>query len=113
MQRGRCAVSQMSHSWALHHALIARACEMAWARGLYVHYCGDSRQCEGPGLPDLLIAGPGGILWREVKSAAAPQVRADQQAWMRMLRAAGADVAVWSEEDYGSGRVEAELEAIR
>lgn len=86
---------------------------MAWDRGLFVHCCRDGRACEGPGVPDLLIAGPGGVLWREVKSRAAPQLRADQRSWIVMLRASGQDAAVWGQADFDSGRAEREMEAIR
>lgn len=78
-----------------------------------MHYCGFSPACEGPGLPDLLIAGPGGQAWREVKSAAAPQLRPDQKAWLRMLRAGGADARVWDQEDFDSGRVAEELDSLK
>lgn len=95
-----------------HAELIARFCQLSWDRGLYVHYCGDARRCEGPGLPDLIIAGPGGVIFREVKSASAPQIRADQKAWLRMLSSSGADVAVWNQADLHSGRVVQQLDRL-
>jgi hypothetical protein len=99
-----------------HAELIAAFCQLSWDRGLYVHYCGDGRRCEGPGFPDLLIAGPHGAMWREVKSAAAPQLRADQKAWIRMLNlpVAGGVIraAVWTQADLDDGLAAKELDAL-
>jgi hypothetical protein len=49
--------------------------------GVVWHHCGDPRRCHGPGgLPDLIAAGPGGLLAAEMKSADG-ELSADQQAW--------------------------------
>ena len=101
-----------------HAGLIAQFEQLAWDRGLYVHCCGDGRRCEGPGLPDLIIAGPRGVIFREVKSAAAPALRDDQKAWLRMLglgkRGDLPPVArVWRQDDLDSRDAERELDRLR
>lgn len=79
-----------------------------------------------PGFPDLVIAGTGGILLRELKTRAGVMSQA-QRRWARMLgemKTGAADLAggpiemfplfdVWREpRDWVSGRVENELAAI-
>lgn len=58
------------------------------------------------GYPDLTIAGPGGVLFREVKSDKGKLTK-DQLVWLALL---GADV--YRPCDWMSGRVERELKAI-
>ncbi|MER7167251.1 hypothetical protein ABT336_14425 [Micromonospora sp. NPDC000207] len=67
---------------------------------------------DGKGWPDLTIVGPGGILFRELKSATGSRTP-EQRQWAGWLAEAGADVAVWKPRDMESGRIKAELEAIR
>lgn len=69
-------------------------------------------QGDGKGWPDLVIVGPGGVLYRELK-ATGKYPDLDQRAWIAALGAAGQDVAVWRPVDLISGRIEAELRAIR
>ncbi|MCX5066602.1 hypothetical protein OOJ91_12010 [Micromonospora lupini] len=64
------------------------------------------------GFVDAVFAGPGGQLWREFK-AADGIVSVEQQRWMDMLAAGGADVGVWRPVDLVSGRITAELNSIR
>lgn len=69
-------------------------------------------QGDGKGYPDLTIVGPGGVLFRELKSAkgvASPE----QKAWIVDLFRAGADAGIWKPADLRSGRIEAELRALR
>jgi len=63
------------------------------------------------GFPDLVIAGPGGILFRECKSAGG-KLRREQRYWSVVLGFAGGDWAVWQPADLDSGRIEDELQAI-
>lgn len=79
--------------------------------GLLAYHTYDSRR-SGPGFPDLVIAGPGGHLFRELKTRTGKLSPAQQQ-WIERLGSAGADVAVWRPADLTSGRIQAELEAIR
>jgi hypothetical protein len=69
-------------------------------------------QGDGKGYPDLTLAGEGGVLFRELKSAKGP-VKPEQKAWLAALSTAGADAGVWRPADLLSGRIEAELRAIR
>jgi hypothetical protein len=76
------------------------------------HHCPDSRGCHGrPGMPDFIIAGPGGKLWREAKPDG-DRPRGDQLNWKYTLIALGCDYGVWTPTDVVSGRVRREIEAI-
>jgi hypothetical protein len=66
----------------------------------------------GRGWPDLTIGGKGGVLFRECKNQY-NDTRPEQDMWGWYLRKAGCDWAVWRPADWDSGRVRAELEAIR
>lgn len=81
-----------------------------WLRVWWWHDT-DSRRNKA-GLPDLLLIGGRGILWRELKTETG-KLSAAQQDIGNRLHAAGADIAVWRPSDLASGRVKAELEAIR
>ena len=63
------------------------------------------------GYPDWTIAGPGGVLFRELKRQGKDPAAA-QQAWFDVLSAAGQDADVWRPEDLLSGRIARELAAI-
>lgn len=66
----------------------------------------------GPkGYPDFTIAGPGGILFREVKSSDGRRSMA-QVHWGKTLTRAGGDYGIWRPEDWESGRIDAELRTI-
>ena len=66
---------------------------------------------DGKGWPDLTIVGPGGLLFRELKAGESPTP--EQRAWAVALAEAGQDVAIWRPRDLSTGRIKAELEAIR
>lgn len=77
------------------------------------HHCRDSRLCEGgSGLPDLIIAGPGGVLFAEVKPGTWSMLRPQQTTWRHMLLASGAYHVVWTQADVDNGKVRAGLDAI-
>lgn len=65
-----------------------------------------------PGWPDLALCGPRGFMLRELKTEKG-KVTPDQERWGHLLRQAGQNWAVWRPADLHSGRVQAELEAIR
>jgi hypothetical protein len=65
-----------------------------------------------PGFPDLVIVGRGGVLFRELKTAKGRLTDA-QRTWLDRLSAAGADADVWRPTDLTSGRIAAELSALR
>lgn len=63
------------------------------------------------GFVDLVIAGPRGVLWRELKSEVG-RLSKDQSAWVAVLNRSGADVAIWRPSDLTSGRIQREIEAV-
>ncbi len=76
------------------------------------HHCRDGRACAGdPGLPDLVIAGPAGVLFRELKSSRIG-MRPEQTQWRLSLRAAGVDFGVWLPSHFRAGVVEREIAAL-
>jgi hypothetical protein len=80
--------------------------------GLLWHHCPDSRGCEGaPGMPDLIIVGPGGVSWREAKPPG-DHPRGGQVAWKYGLIVAGQDWAVWRPADVSSGLVRRQADAL-
>jgi hypothetical protein len=80
-----------------------------WLR-LYAYHTRDSRG-SARGFPDWVIAGPGGILYREDKSDTGT-LSPDQRAWGVALVAAGGNWSVWRPGDWRSGRVRREMEAL-
>jgi hypothetical protein len=65
------------------------------------------------GFPDLLLCGPGGIAFRELKSGAyGARLRSEQTAWKYRLKAARQDWALWKPADLESGRIDRELDAL-
>lgn len=67
---------------------------------------------DGKGFPDLVLAGAGGILYRELKTDVG-RLSPEQKVWLARLAAAGADAKVWREADLHDGTIESELRAIR
>lgn len=64
-----------------------------------------------PGFPDWVIVGKR-IMFRELKSPDGA-MRPAQIRWLYGLRAAGADAEVWRPRDLASGRIAAELAALK
>jgi hypothetical protein len=76
------------------------------------HHCGDSRKCQGSaGVPDLLIAGPEGAIWVEVKPRR-HRLSPAQTGWWYMLEAAGELHFVWTAEDLEAGTIRKTLEQL-
>lgn len=80
-------------------------------RGLIVFHCHDSRGSWGPGFPDLVVVGPGGVMFREAKSKRGVAT-ARQDWWGARLMEAGADWSIWRPDDLASGRIQRELERL-
>jgi len=78
--------------------------------GLLRYHTHDARRSP-KGFPDLVLCGPGGVLFRELKTQRG-QVTAEQQQWLDALAAAGADVGVWRPEHLLSGQIARELAAL-
>lgn len=74
------------------------------------------RTAANQGFPDLQIIGPGGILFRELKTEAGMQpgkgLRPEQTTWRYRLTAAGQDWAIWTPKDLDSGLIESELSDV-
>jgi hypothetical protein len=68
-------------------------------------------QGDGKGYPDLTIAGPGGVMWRELKTDRGV-LRPEQKVWIARLVESSADAAVWKPRDLQSGRIAGELQAL-
>lgn len=67
---------------------------LADSLGLLWHHCPDSRRCKGnPGFPDLLVAGPRGLVLAELKSEHG-ETSADQDLWLWTLRQAEIEAIV-------------------
>jgi hypothetical protein len=69
----------------------------------------DSRRSPA-GFPDRVYAGPGGVLFRELKTDTG-KLSAEQQAWIVGLHAAGLDAQVWRPGDWPT-LIVAELKSI-
>lgn len=85
--------------------------------GLLVHHCRPARLANGKwrtpiegnsGFPDLVITGPGGVLFRELKAEHAYPTK-EQRRWLNALEDAGANVWVWKPRDLRGGVIEREL----
>jgi hypothetical protein len=63
------------------------------------------------GWPDLACAGPGGIVFAELKTQRG-RVSPAQREWITALEHAGQAVFVWRPEDFLSGGIQRELAAI-
>jgi len=66
---------------------------------------------DGAGFPDLVIVGPNGLLFRELKTRRG-RTTAEQDQWLWQLTHAGADAHVWRPTDLTDGRISAELHTI-
>lgn len=84
-------------SWRSCHFRPART-ERGWATPV----AGDGR-----GFPDTVLVRDR-VLWRELKVSGG-RLRPDQVQWLDALCDAGQDAAVWTDEDWLAGRIEAEL----
>lgn len=90
--------------------LLAAVKDLARLWGLLVYHTRDSRGSD-PGFPDLVIVGPCGVLFRELKSQAG-QLTRPQGLWRDGLRDGGANWGLWRPEDWRNGQVAAELRGL-
>ena len=64
------------------------------------------------GFPDLVIAGPGGVIWAELKTPAG-ELSSDQAQWKWTLIGAGQNYKIWRPADWTTGRIMQELATLR
>lgn len=105
-----------------HGQFVTRVGELALEVGgrfgadLQVSYNPDSRKIRTKppfkrGFPDLVIVGPGGALFAELKCAD-DTVSPEQRGWLARLTGAGLMAVIWEPLDIFTGRVETELAAL-
>ncbi len=85
---------------------VREACR--WS-ALLVYHTHESRRSEH-GFPDLVVVGPHGVIFRELK-ADRGRLTPDQRVWLDRLTEAGADADVWRPDDWPT-RVLAALAGI-
>lgn len=87
---------------------------------LLVHHCRPARLADGtwrtpiqgnPGFVDLVIVGPSGVMWRELK-ADGKYPDADQRKWSLALQDAGCDWGIWRPADLRNKTIERALKAL-
>lgn len=82
---------------------------LAESYGLLVHHCYRSELCDGAGLPDLIIAGPLGVIFAELKTATG-QTDDAQDAWAKLLKSQESWTEpvyfLWRPDDWVNGRIE-------
>jgi hypothetical protein len=86
-------------------ALQARVLAHARALGWLAYHTHDSRRSQ-PGFPDLVLVSErrARVLYRELKTERG-RLSGPQSEWLRVLRVAGADAAVWRPMDLMTDRV--------
>ncbi len=78
--------------------------------GLWAYHTRNSKGCE-PGMPDWVIVGTTGILWRELKRESGSLTPAQREVGERITRAGG-NWKVWRPSDLLAGRIARELAGI-
>ncbi len=79
--------------------------------GLHAYHARDSRRSWGPGFPDLVIAGTGGVLYRECKTEHGG-TSPTQRRWGYILQASRQDWAVWRPRHLYDGSIARQLATI-
>ena len=80
--------------------------------GLAYFHDNDSRRNRA-GFPDLVVAGSGGFIFREIKTETG-RIRPEQLDWLARLTQGGANAGIWRPSDLepNGGRIKAELIVI-
>lgn len=82
--------------------------ELARRQRLLAFHVYDSRRSAGVGFPDLCIAGPGGVVFAELKNdVLAPTP--EQMQWLGTLVEGGAEAFLWRPEQWLDGTIAATL----
>lgn len=119
---GRAAASRLVFARSMTEAQLQRhVLAAAAAFGLWTAHFRPARtadgswrtpvQGNGKGFPDLVIAGPGGVLFAELKSQTG-QLTGEQEQWRDRLEEAGAQWRLWRPLDWMEGRVQDGLRAL-
>lgn len=95
--------------------LVKKIIKLALKHDALVHHCPDSRRCQGSkGFPDLVITGPGGVIFAECKSQTGDE-DPDQQNWSWSLSSTAVHLSarkishvyyLWRPENLESGEIE-------
>jgi hypothetical protein len=86
--------------------------ELCHYHRLLYHYCVASMRCLGrPGFPDLVIAGPRGLIFAELKSAGG-KLDAGQTSWRYTLQSAGVSWHLWTPVHWIDGTIESCLKGL-
>ena len=91
--------------------LLRQVRTLARSLGYHTYHPLQSRGSE-PGWPDLVIAGHGHVLFRELKREQGRTTPA-QDTWLALLTAAGHDTGIWRPTDLLHGVIHAQLRAPR
>jgi hypothetical protein len=92
-----------------HSELLGVVSALARSRRLHVHACND-RSCQR-GWPDLVVVGPGGIQYAELKIPP-DQLRPEQRALGYKIQASGGRWSVWTPDGLHDGTITDALERI-
>ena len=65
-----------------------------------------------PGFPDLVIVGPYGTIFRELKADKWSAITKAQKRWLHLFHASGLDAGFWYYKDVEDGRVRSEIAAL-
>lgn len=96
-----------------HDQLFAHVWNACLDRALLPHGCGDNaKRCDGRGFPDMVIAGPNGTVFVELKVTTMSDYSPYQKAWGHMLLAGGEDYRVWYWADWKSGSIGSQLDDL-
>lgn len=68
-------------------------------------------QADGAGFVDLVICGPGGVIFAELKAEGKYPTK-QQRVWLHRLDDAGADVRIWWPHQLRGGEIEDELKKL-
>lgn len=91
--------------------LSARVRQMVDERRLWGFTSYDFRHRHGAGFPDWVISGPGGFIFRELKSRDG-QLTTHQRGWRKQFKLHGLNFAVWTPADLADGTIGRELDLV-
>ncbi len=94
-----------------HREFQVRVQQMCTARKLLWHASHQAIACHGKGLPDMIIAGPRGVIFAELKTPGA-KLSPEQARWKHALLSSGAWHVVWTPADVVTGAVGNALDEI-